>query len=230
MPSAMSIMLPRNHIDSISEAQPDIALPPKCDISTHADITTSSSSSTRPRPNMRRIGLAVNDVMPSTDSEQLAERVFCFSGGACAAVVGHGCPFKADGGHYAAYEEVALGVFFEDVEGAASHEAKFGVVVYRFESEGALELVECPCRCPLVEGVGAAGRLSRRTLCHSPGGRGAPFRPRPAGESPEGRRRWLSRRRPWGAPSSGRRAWRSAGTVMGEGYAFEAVVWRGGGL
>ena len=34
-----------------------------------------------------------------------------------------------------------------------------------------------------------------------------------------------------GAPSSSRRAWRSAlSAVMGEGYAFEAVVWRGGGL
>ena len=70
--------------------------------------------------------------------EQLAEGVFGFSGGACAAVVGHGCPFKADGGHYAAYEEVALRVFFEDVEGAASHESEFGVVVYSFESEGVL--------------------------------------------------------------------------------------------
>lgn len=69
MPKAMRMRLPRNHIDSISDDQPDIALPPKWEINTHTATAISSISKASPTVKMMRTGFAVNEVMPSMPVE-----------------------------------------------------------------------------------------------------------------------------------------------------------------
>ena len=64
----MSMRLPRNHTESISDAQPDMVAWRKYAMSTHRATAMSTTSSSRPTVNIHRMGLAVKDVTPSIDS------------------------------------------------------------------------------------------------------------------------------------------------------------------
>ena len=74
MPSPMSMRLPRNHTESISDDHPQIVSWRRYAINTHSATAMSSTSSRKPMINIHRMGLAVNEVMPSIDSAIMRDR------------------------------------------------------------------------------------------------------------------------------------------------------------